>query len=367
MTVDAVRGVTPGYQWEDSDAEIAAAYGLDPASIVRFDTNTSPRVPPGLDALIATGSARLPLNEYPDATYAALTGAIAELMRVPVDRIVVGAGADEVLDIVAKTCLPPGGLAVMPSPAYAMYRVLTLQRAARLAEVPRGPGDAGFPLDLDAIVRESSTADMLWLCDPDNPTATVQPPGVLEDLLRRLSDLPGGGPVVVIDEAYREFAGETLAGEVGRFPRLVVVRTASKAYGLAGMRVGWGVGDEPLVRRLSAVRPPGSISSLSAEVAARVLSQPGFAAANVDALIHERERLRAALGARGWTVPSSATNFVLLACGTSEAADAAAQRLLRAGLVPRTFRRGRLHSYLRLTVRTPEQDDRLIAALGDRA
>ncbi len=355
-----------GYQWEDSDAQVATAHGIDPASIVRFDTNTSPRVPPGLDALVATEAARLALNEYPDATYAGLTDAIAGLMGVPAEHIVVGAGADEVLDLIAKSCLPAGGRAVQSSPTYAMYRVLTLQRAACLVEVPRGPDGAGFPLDLDALVRESSDADLLWLCDPDNPTATVQPPGVLTDLLARLSDLPGGGPVVVVDEAYREFAGQTLAGDVARFPRLIVVRTASKAYGLAGMRVGWAIASEPMIERLSAVRPPGSISSLSAAVAASVLSQPGFAAVNVAALVHERERLRAGLASHGWRVPTSVTNFVLLDGGTAEGVDAAAARLLRRGLVPRRFQDGRLRAYLRLTVRTPEQDDRLVAALGDR-
>ncbi len=355
-----------GYQWEDSDADVAAAWGLDPSAIVRFDTNTSPRVPPGLDALIGTEARRLALNEYPDATYARLTAAIAARLNVPASRIVVGAGADEVLDLAAKTCLPAGGRAVLAAPTYAMYRVLTHQRSAGLIEVPRGAADDGFPLDVEAVIRASAAADLLWLCDPDNPTGTVQPDGLIAGLLRRLSELPGGGPVVVVDEAYREFAGASLVPETSRFPRLVVARTVSKAYGLAGIRVGWAVAAEPLAARLSTVRPPGSISSLSAAIAAAALSDDGFARANVAALVDERERLRVALAARGWHVLPSATNFVLLDAGNAAGAEAAARRLLREGLVPRRYAHGPLRAYLRLTVRTPDQDARLVAALGAR-
>jgi histidinol-phosphate aminotransferase len=356
-----------GYQWEPSDAQVAEAHGLDAAQVVRFDTNTSPRTPPGLDGWIeaALRPPAAPLNEYPDATYRALTAAISARLGVPLSRIVVGAGADEVLDIAARTCLPPGGQAVVASPSYGMYPVLTSQRHAILVDVPRGPARDGFPLDVEGVARAAATAHLLWLCDPNNPTGTVEAPEALRGLLERLAGGPDGGPVVVVDEAYREFAGPSLVHDVDRFPRLVVVHTLSKAYGLAGLRVGYAVAQEPLLSRLSAVRPPGSIATVSAAVGAAALRDDGFARSNVAAIREERERLRSALEGRGWHVPRSVTNFLLLDAGGPQVADRTAERLLGQGLVPRRFGAGPLRGHLRLTVRTPDQDDRLIRALGE--
>ena len=369
-----------GYEWEPSDAQIAATYGLDPEQIVRFDTNTSPRTPDGLATWIALAAGldlrplegagtrplprRAPLNEYPDATYAELTAAISAATGVPGPRIVVGAGADEVLDIVAKTCLEPGGRAVMPGPSYGMYPVLTRQRRARLIEVPRASGRHDFAIDPDELAGAAAAADLVWLCDPNNPTGSVEAPGVLVGFLERLAEAADPGPVVVVDEAYREFAGESLIGAVDRFPRLVVVRTLSKAYGLAGIRVGYAVAQETLVKRLSAVRPPGSISTLSAAIGAAALHAGDFARVNVVSIVAERERLCSELRRAGWRVEASVTNFLLLDAGGPTAADRVAVRLLGHGLVPRRFGDGPLRGHLRLTVRTPEQDDRLVAALG---
>ena len=353
-----------GYQWEASDAEIAAAHGLDPAQVVRFDTNTSPRTAPALPGWIDAAAADGRLNEYPDATYARLTRAISARVGVPSGWITVGAGADEILDLAAKSCLRAGARAVVPTPSYAMYPVVTRQRGAVLVDVPRGCPEDGFPLDEEALLRAAAGADLTWLCDPNNPTGTAEAQATLLGLLDRLAAQPGGGPVVVVDEAYREFAGASLVGEVGRFPRLVVVRTLSKAYGLAGIRVGYAVAQPALTARLSAVRPPGSVATLSASIAAAALTDPAFAATNVAMLAEERERFRKALLDAGWRAMPSVANFLLVDMRTPEAADAAAGRLLRHGLVPRRFGPGPLRAFVRLTVRTPDQDYRLIAVLG---
>ncbi len=370
-TVSAVNLLAParegdgtGYQWEASDAEVAAAHGLDPAQVVRFDTNTSPRTAPSLRDWVEAAAADGRLNEYPDATYARLTRAISARAGVPSAWITVGAGADEILDLAAKSCLRGGARAAVATPSYGMYPVVTRQRGAALVEVPRGPTDAGFPLDVDALLRAAAGADLIWLCDPNNPTGTVEARSTLVGLIERLAVLPGGGPVVVVDEAYREFAGASLIDEVARFSRLVVVRTLSKAYGLAGVRVGYAVAQPALTAHLSAVRPPGSIATLSSSIAEAALADPAFATANVALLAEERERFRNALLDAGWRALPSVTNFLLVDMGTPQAADAAARRLLRRGLVPRRFGPGRLRGFLRLTVRTPDQDDGLLAALG---
>lgn len=353
-----------GYQWEASDAEVAATHRLDPAQVVRFDTNTSPRTAPSLGNWIAAAATTARLNEYPDATYARLTQAISDRLRVPPASITVGAGADEILDLAAKACLRPRGRAVVPTPSYGMYPVVTRQRGAALVKVPRGGADDGFPLNVGALLRAAAGADFVWLCDPNNPTGTVEARATLLGLLESLAALPGGGPVVVLDEAYREFAGTSLADATDGFPRLIIVRTLSKAYGLAGIRVGYALAHPALTARLSAVRPPGSIATLSASIAVAALADSAFADANVAMLTAERERCRSALLEAGWRALPSVTNFLLVDAITPCAADSAAERLLRCGLVPRRFGAGPLRSFLRLTVRTPDQDDGLLAALG---
>ncbi|MGC8633307.1 MAG: pyridoxal phosphate-dependent aminotransferase [Candidatus Limnocylindrales bacterium] len=359
------RHQAAGYQWEESDAQIAAAYQLHPEQVIRFDTNTSPRRPPWLPG--AVGAAPIErINEYPDATYAELTEAIAAREAVEPSAIVVGAGADEILDLVAKAWLRPGSRAVVAPPTYAMYAILSRQRGAAVVEVARGPAEAEFGLDHDALVRAAAGAALVWLCDPNNPTGTTERPDALPGLLQRLAALPEGGPAVVVDEAYRDFAGQSMIGLVAAFPRLVVVRTLSKAHGLAGIRVGYALADPPHAARLARVRPPGSVSVLSAWIATRALRDPNFAPANVAAIRAERQRLRDALATAGWGVPDSVTNFLLLDAGGAAGADAAAERLLRSGLVPRRFAGGPLRGFLRLTVRTPDQDDLLVRALGEK-
>jgi histidinol-phosphate aminotransferase len=352
------------YQWEPSDAEIAARYGLDRRSIVRFDMNTVPRPPAQLPDWLAAATGRARLNEYPDASYARLTDAAAEYAGVRRDEVVVGAGADEMLDLVARVCLSPGGRAVVTPPTYAMYAVLTRQRPAGVVEVPRRPAEERYRLDADALVRAAASAGLVWLCDPDNPTGTVEESGAIAGLLARFAQLPGGGPVVALDEAYREFAGETLIPELARRPNLIVVRTLSKAFGLAGIRVGYAVAQPELAARLNAVRPPGSIATLSGSLGAAALRAPDLARKAVGSIVAERDRLRDRLTATGWRVPPSTTNFLLLDVGDAEAADRAANRLLAAGLVARRFGAGPMRGCLRLTVRTEADDDRLIAALG---
>ncbi|HUG48676.1 MAG TPA: aminotransferase class I/II-fold pyridoxal phosphate-dependent enzyme, partial [Candidatus Limnocylindria bacterium] len=128
------------YTWEPSNAAIAARYGLDPARILRFDTNTSPLPPAFVADELAEASFDPPLNEYPDSSYAELTAAAADYVGVAPHELVVGAGADEVLDMIAKAFLPAASAALVPVPTYAMYGVLTSQRAARIVAVPRlGP------------------------------------------------------------------------------------------------------------------------------------------------------------------------------------------------------------------------------------
>lgn len=362
---DAARrtGTTQVYTWEPSNQAIAARYGVPPAEVVRFDTNTSPAAPGWLSEILA-GPFDPTLNEYPDSEYAELASAAAAYTGVSSSEVLVGAGADEILDIVAKTFLPPDGAAIVPIPTYGMYGVLTSQRPARVLAIPRlGPSDA-FALDLPSVIARLPEAQVAWLAVPNNPTGQDEPDANLLAILEAAADQGPTAPIVVVDEAYHEFTGRSAIPLRDRYPNLIIVRTVSKAFALPGIRIGYAVATRETVARLERLRPPGSVSTVSATIGAAALRRPAVAAENVRRLVAERERFATALAEAGWPPLPSVTNFLLVRVGDHDAAEAAAERLLRRGLVPRTFGPANpLRGHLRLTVRSAEENARLIEAI----
>lgn len=355
------------YAWEATDEAVAARYGLPIERIVRFDLNTAPTPPALIADLLAAGRFETTLSEYPPADYRRLTEAAADRFGVGTDEVLVGAGADEVLDIIGKVFLSPGSRAVVPIPTYAMYRVITEQRGALVVPVRRlGPAD-GHGLDAPAVRAAARDAAVVWLCSPNNPTALPETDGVIDALLADiLDDARTDGraaPIVVLDEAYAEFVGRSLLALRADYPRLIVIRTASKAYALAGLRVGFALARPEVIDTLNPFRSPASVSTVSVTLVTAALRDDRVAAANVLRVSRERERLRRELVAAGWSVGPSVTNFLLVDLGSTERAGATAEGLLRHGLVPRTFGAGHpLADHLRLTVRDGEENDRLIAA-----
>ncbi len=371
MNLTAVTFVSPtepaSYSWEATDEAVAARYGLQIADIVRFDLNTSPQPPELAGRVLASGRFETRLSEYAPSDYRRLVAAAAERYGVRTDELLVGAGADEILDIIAKTFVPAGGAAVIPVPTYAMYRVVTEQRRARAIAVPRLDAAAGYAIDVAAVRAAARSAQVVWLCSPNNPTALAEPAGIIDTLLAGIAiDAVGDGrdvPIVVVDEAYFEFVGRSVVELRAVHPNLIVIRTASKAYGLAGLRVGFALARPEVIGRMNLYRPPGSVSTVSATVVTEALLDNTGLEANLAQVERERDRLGTALVEAGWRVGPSVTNFLLIDLGSRERAAAVAEGLLRRGLVPRTF--GVTHplaDHLRLTVRDTDGNDRLIAA-----
>ena len=360
------------YSWEATDEEVSARYGVPVDEIVRFDLNTSP-VPPDVAArVLAAARFESPLSEYPPSDYRRLVDAAAARYGVEREEILVGAGADEILDLAGKAFLPAGSSAVVPTPTYAMYRVITEQRAARAIAVPRLGAEKGWALDVPAVREAARDAALVWLCSPNNPTAMAEPPGTIERLLDDLASDAAADrrrpPAVILDEAYAEFVGRSLARLRNSYPRLVVVRTASKAYALAGLRVGFAIAMPKTIAEIAPYRPPGSVSTISVTVVTEALLSPDALDANLARVERERDRLAAGLRDAGWDVGPSVTNFLLVRLGTNERAGAVAEALLARGLVPRTFGAAHpLSDHLRLTVRDTAENDRLIAAAREIA
>jgi histidinol-phosphate aminotransferase len=378
MTTTASSFASPtkpaSWSWEATSESVAERYGIPVEQVVRFDQNTAPAPPEMVRKLLEAGAFEVPLSEYPPSDYGRLVAAAAERYGVGRDELLVGAGADEVLDLAAKAFLPSGGAAIVPIPTYPMYGILTDQRRAEVVRVDRRGAEAGYALDVDAIrVAASEPAEngahpgVVWLCSPNNPTGRAEPANTIADLLTGLAhDADAAGrahPTVVLDEAYTEFTGGSLAPLRFDYPRLVVLRTMSKAYSIAGLRVGFAIARPEVIEEIAVYRPPGSVSNISVDVAAALLADATLAPARVAVIAAERERFAERLRDAGWDPQPSTTNFLLVAFATPAAAEDAGEGLLSRGLIPRTFPASHpLAHCLRLTVRNPEQDDRLVAA-----
>ena len=346
----------PVYVWQPTTEEIARRAGIDASEVIRFDHNTSPLSPAWSAGLAARLAPQL--NEYPGADYIDLRRAVAGYAGCDPDQVVPGAGADELIDLCARAFLPVGGVAVSAPPSYPMYGVATGQRETKLELVWREPPEFALPV---RFIEAASEADLVWLCVPNNPTGGRDSNGEIEAVLGAAAG------VVVIDAAYAEFTGDRWAEWVQRWPNLVVLGTLSKAFSLGGIRVGYAVTSPPLATELHRCRPPGSVSSLSAAIAAEALRRPEKADEMVALVTAGRAELSAGLAALGWETRPSVCNFVLGRVGPG-AADLAESLMWEQGLVVRSFRPGsRLEDHLRVTVRTPGDHERLLAALGRRA
>ncbi len=359
----SAAGPLPTYEWEPTTDFLAARYGLPREAIVRYDVNTSP-LPPDLRDVLA-GPFVPVLSEYPPSDYAALVEAAAAAYGVGTDELLPTAGADEALDLSARAFLREGSVAVAAVPTYAMYRIVSEQRGATFRGVPRLPAQAGFAVDIPAMIAAARAADLVWLCEPNNPTGLAEPAGRIVELLDRLAAAAAAdgrqAPPVVVDEAYAEFTGASLLSLRGAYPRLVAVRTLSKAHALAGARVGFAVARPQTLAPIVSYRAPASVSTVSAALATAALRRPELAAANVARIAEQRTRLIGELSALGWRPYPSQVNFILFRFSSAAAASAAAEALLRSGLVPRTFSADHpLADCLRLTVRSAAENDRLI-------
>jgi histidinol-phosphate/aromatic aminotransferase/cobyric acid decarboxylase-like protein/imidazoleglycerol phosphate dehydratase HisB len=313
------------YRWAASIDEVAARHGVPREAVLKFDQNTPPS--PGVPQVpLAESMARL--NEYPDGTYRALREAAASYAGLRAENVVVGAGADDLILLVARVFLGPGARAAIDPPTYALYRIATT--LAGPEEV--GPDDA---------------AALRWICNPNNPTGKTT---AAEEIVELAHETPE--TVVVVDEAYVEYGGASCAAWVEKLPNLIVLRTLSKAFGFASLRVGYALAHPETAALLDERRAPAPISGPAAAIAAAALREPRLG--DVQTTVEERERMRIALLAAGFDCPATATNFVFL-----RTAEPLAERLEAQGIVVRAFPEG-----IRVSVRRPSENDVLLRALG---
>lgn len=297
------------------------------------------------------------LNRYPDPLARAVKARLAELKGVAPEQIALGNGSDEIIDLVYRLFCRPGvdNVITLP-PTYGMYRVSADINDVAVKEVPLRPG---FQPDVEAVLAAvDDHTKVLWLCTPNNPSGNDLAPEHIRELFKRF---PG---IVVIDEAYVDFAGRpSYAGLLGEYPNLIVMQTFSKAWGMAGIRLGMALAGREIVELFNRVKPPYNVNELTQRAALEALRQPERLREQVNTLIGQRALLQQHLAALPFVeriYPSDA-NFLLVKVDDPRGKY---QSLVQRGIIVRDRSRQPLcDGCLRFTVGTPAENETLFKTL----
>ena len=359
LAVDCVKSLSPYVPGKPIE-ELQRELGI--RDIIKLASNENPfgPSPRALAAMHATlGDAWL----YPDGSGHQLKHKLAAKLGVNVDQLTLGNGSNDVLVLIAEAFLKPGLEAVYSQFAFAVYPIATQATGADGVVAPALPADSPMPFGHDLVaIRRAITPNtrVVFIANPNNPTGTWVPSA---ELRRFVADVPSN-VIVVLDEAYYEYAGgldiQNGVSWLADFPNLVVVRTFSKAYGLAGLRVGYAVSHASVAAMLNRVRQAFNVSSIALAGAVAALEDEAHVEAAVKIAVAERVRVAAALNSLGTKTVPTAGNFLLIEAGRN-----ALQRydaLLRAGVIVRPVVNYSLPHHLRVTLGTIEQNDRFLAA-----
>lgn len=296
------------------------------------------------------------VNRYPDPRQKALKARLSQIKGVPVESIFVGNGSDEPIDLVYRVfCEPKVHNAVAIAPTYSMYKVAAEINDVEVREVQL---EEDFSLDADKLLAATdANTRLLWLCSPNNPTANSFPTATIERIIREFAG------IVVLDEAYIDFAAEPgFLSRLGEFPNLIVLQTLSKAWGMAGLRLGLAFADPLIVATLSNVKYPYNVNGPTQQTVLERLA--GSPAAQVAEILSERRRVAAALQPMKVVrklYPSDA-NFVLVKVNEPRKVY---DRLIAAGIIVRDRSRMQgCEGCLRITIGTPEENTRLLEVMA---
>lgn len=359
LVVPAVRALSP-YVPGKPIAELERELGIH--DIIKLASNENPYGPsPAVLASMRTALADVWL--YPDGSCHALKQVLARELGVPTSQLTIGNGSNDLLMLLAESFLTAAHSAVYAQYGFAIYPLVIRETGARAIEVPAYAREHAMPFGHDLTAMGAAiepTTRLVFIANPNNPTGTWAEPTQLLALLERAPR----STLIVLDEAYYEYARERGAPDtlpwLAKYPNLVILRTFSKAYGLAGARVGYALSHPDVADALNRLRPAFNVNSIAQVGAAAALADPAHMRAAVARTMQEQQRVAASLRLqRIWCAPSAA-NFLLVHVG---AGAAVYEALLRAGVIVRPLGGYGLPEYLRVSIGLPAQNDRLLAAL----
>jgi histidinol-phosphate aminotransferase len=335
--------------------ELEREYGIGDS--IKLASNENP-LGPSPKAVEAIGRKIADLHRYPDGAGHLLLNKLAAKLNVAPDQIVMGNGSDDILGLLSRALLQPGDEAIIPTPSFLMYLIVTQSAGAVPVHIPLRDMD----IDLEEILRRvTPRTRLIFICNPNNPTGTMVTQEALQAFLGALPP----GVVVVLDEAYIEFVRDPRCAQGLSFlegePTVVTLRTFSKIYGLAGLRVGYGVMSKALAQLLNRIRMPFNVNSLAQAAAVAALDDTDFFE-KTRSLIHEGlDFLSAELKKRGLRCFPTQTNFFLI--DLQHDAKVVFERFLRQGVIVRAMSAYGFPEYIRINAGLPEENRRFLGAL----
>jgi histidinol-phosphate aminotransferase len=351
--LDVIKPYVPG----KPIGEVRREFGLD--DVIKLASNENPLgVSP--KALVAMRNALEAVNIYPDGASHDLRMALGEHFGFPIEQVAVGNGADDLILELSMAYLDEGDEVVASRSSFPIYDIYTAAMRARMIKTPLA---AGYRIDLEAMAHAMTPRTrIVYVCNPNNPTGTI----VEADEVRRLIDQVPDRALIILDEAYAEMAdSERFPDGLGYVrsgrPNVIVLRTFSKVYGLAGIRLGYGFGPAEVMATLFKVKPAFTVNSLAQAAGIAALDDEEFLHFTVEENRKGRQFLYRAFERLGLEHAESHTNFVLVRIGPR--ALEVQKELLQAGVIVRPCAAYELPEFLRISIGTTEQNERLVEAL----
>ncbi|MBD6617865.1 histidinol-phosphate transaminase [Komarekiella sp. 'clone 1'] len=339
--VDAMASYVPGEQPQRG------------TQFIKLNSNENPYPPSPAALAVLQNIDGEWLRRYPEPFGGEFRQAVSQVLGVPSDWIIVGNGSDELLSVVIRACVEPGRRVVYPMPTYVLYRTLVQIQNADITEVVYSED---YSLPLKELI--AANGSVTFIASPNSPSGHIVP---IEDLRKLASQLSG---VLVIDEAYVDFAEENALALVKEYENVIVIRTLSKGYSLAGLRLGFGVANPKLLHGLFKVKDSYNIDAIACAVGTAAITDQAYKNACVAKIKASRIQLATDLKQLGFRVWDSQTNFLLVQPPQGNA-EYLYQKLKEQRILIRYFKQPGLDDKLRITIGTEEQNQTLVKALSN--
>jgi len=337
--VREMQGYTPGEQPSVGER------------VVKLNTNENPFEPsPRVMKAIQQVEPEM-LRRYPNPTAERFRLAAAKVLGVSPDMILAGNGSDDILTIATRTFVAPGGVLASPEPSYSLYPVLARLEQATFSPVP---WEKEWSLPTDGLV--DTKADAIYLANPNAPSGTFVSPTKVEELARSFSGL------LLIDEAYADFADDNCLALAREYRNVVIARTMSKAYSLAGLRFGYAVAQPDVIEEMTKVKDSYNCDAISVAAATAAIEDQEYARERWEFVKSERQRLSAELTQIGWAVAKSQANFILATCPSGRGKEVYLG-LKQQGILVRYFDKPGLTDKIRITVGQSQENNALLAGI----
>lgn len=349
----SIKPYVPGKPIED----VKRQFGLK--SVIKLASNENP-YPPSKKVLAALAKAALSVNRYPDGSCFLLRQALAKYLKVGQDQLIFGNGSDEIIVLAVKAFVDKGDEVIIAQPSFLIYDLACRIAGAKIHAVPL----KNFYYDVEGMkAKISRRTKVIFIGNPDNPGGTFLNTAQLEGLIKAASK----DTLIFIDEAYFEYVRSkdypNSLALVKKYPNVLVTRTFSKMYGLAGLRVGYGISRPQVIDILNRLREPFNVNSLAQAAAVAALNDHAYYKKIAKDIEHERQFLYLALRGLGLKYVESFTNFILVQVKGN--ASAVAQALLEKGVIVRDMSAWGLQGYFRVSIGTPPENKRFIKTLGE--